>query len=187
MSHSRLFSAFLGVLLTCAGCDKKEKQAAADTQAPAATQPADVCALLTKEEIQSVQASPIKETKSSQHVNRTMPVGQCFYTAEEWTKSVVLSINYSDPASKSSAREFWVEAFHRHEKKDKAAGQKEEAEESRPPKKIEGIGEEAYWTNALYVLQKDIFLRISLGGPEDEETKINKSKTLAEKALQRLR
>src|SRR5437870_5657463 len=39
---------------------------------------------------------------------------------------------------------------------------------------------------ALYVLKKDSLIRISVGGLENEETKINKSKALAQKALQRL-
>ena len=60
-----------------------------------------------------------------------------------------------------------------------------------PPKKIGGIGEEAFWSGgrfggALYVLKGDLFIRISVGGPDNEETKIEKSKTLAQKALDRL-
>ena len=53
------------------------------------------------------------------------------------------------------------------------------------------IGEEAYWApnrfgGVFYVLKGDAFISISVGGPDDEETKINKSKALAQKALQRL-
>jgi hypothetical protein len=60
-----------------------------------------------------------------------------------------------------------------------------------PPKKIDGIGDEAYWTagrigGALYILKDDTFIRISVGGRDKEETKIDKSKALAEKALRRL-
>jgi len=56
---------------------------------------------------------------------------------------------------------------------------------------IDGIGDEAYWTagrigGALYILKDDTFIRISVGGPDKEETKIDKSKALAEKALLRL-
>lgn len=39
---------------------------------------------------------------------------------------------------------------------------------------------------AIYVLKNDVFIRISVGGPESEESKINHSKALAEKALARL-
>ena len=67
----------------------------------------------------------------------------------------------------------------------------DEKEESVSPKKIDGIGEEAFWTSnrfggILYVLKGDAFISISLGGTDDEETKIKKSKALAEKALNRL-
>jgi hypothetical protein len=55
-----------------------------------------------------------------------------------------------------------------------------------PPKKIEGIGDEAFWASnrfggVLYVLKGDAFISISLGGPDSEQTKIDKSKALAKK------
>lgn len=39
---------------------------------------------------------------------------------------------------------------------------------------------------ALYVFSKNSILRLSLGGPEDEETKIKKLKALAQNAINRL-
>src|SRR5918996_245073 len=67
----------------------------------------------------------------------------------------------------------------------------EEKEKGIPPKKISGLGDDAYWISnrfggVLYVLKGDAFVSISLGGPDNEEAKVNKSKALAEKALQRL-
>jgi len=38
----------------------------------------------------------------------------------------------------------------------------------------------------LYVLKGSAFVSIGLGGTDEEETKLKKSKTLAQKALQRL-
>jgi hypothetical protein len=38
----------------------------------------------------------------------------------------------------------------------------------------------------LYVLKGGAFISVSVGGPDKEEKKIDKSKALAEKALQRL-
>jgi hypothetical protein len=38
----------------------------------------------------------------------------------------------------------------------------------------------------LYVLKGDAFTSIGVGGTDDEDTKLKKSKALAEKALQRL-
>ena len=78
-----------------------------------------------------------------------------------------------------------------HGEKDQKKARNDEEEKAAPPQKIDGLGDEAFWTGnrvggALYVLKKDIFIRISIGGPDNEETKINKSKALAQKALERL-
>ena len=39
---------------------------------------------------------------------------------------------------------------------------------------------------ALYVLKKDQFLRLSVGGSADARTKLNKSKMLAQQILKKL-
>ncbi len=151
--------------------------------------------------------SPIKDTKSSGHSDGAFRVSQCFYTATEFSKSVSLAVTQRDPNSsaKRNPKEFWEESFGRYEGETKEhEGDKEkkeslheerrgkgEGEEGVPPKKITGIGDEAFWTSnrfggALYVLKKDAFIRISVGGADKEETKIDKSKVLAEKALDHL-
>lgn len=67
-----------------------------------------------------------------------------------------------------------------------------EAEDgARKPRPISALGEEAYWVGsslagALYVLQGDLFLRISVGGIPKESTRIAKSKSLATAILPRL-
>jgi len=167
----------------------------------------DVCRLITNQEIEAIQGSPIKETKSSARSDADFRISQCFYTAAEFSKSVSLAVTQGDPHSsaKRSPKDFWKKTFGRFEGeakeseddkekkeslRDQARGRDEE-ETAVPPKKIDGIGEEAYWTGnrfggALYVLKKDVFIRISVGGPDKEETKIEKSKALAQKALERL-
>jgi hypothetical protein len=77
------------------------------------------------------------------------------------------------------------------EDRDQKSEKGEEEEKKNPPKKVDGVGDEAYWSGnrfggALYVLKRNVILRISIGGPDDQETKIEKSKRLAEKALGRL-
>ena len=67
----------------------------------------------------------------------------------------------------------------------------EEQERKIPRKKIDGVGEQAFWNGnrfggALYVLKNDVIVRVSVGGPDDQETNLEKSKALAEKALLRL-
>ena len=103
-----------------------------------------------------------------------------------------------DRQTTTSPKDFWKERFGRYsgeeKERDKDKEQterKEEKEESLPPKKIDGIGEEAFWASnrfggMLYVLKGDAFISISVGGTDDEETKIKKSKALAQKVLQRL-
>jgi hypothetical protein len=160
----------------------------------------DVCSLISKEQVESVQEAPMNETKSTERSDGVFRVSQCFYTAAEFSKSVNLALIQRDPDHESprSPKDFWTEKFGRYSggsgeshDAEKETERKEEGEESLPPKKISGIGDEAFWAGnrfggILYVLKGDAFISISLGGTDDEETKIKKSKALAEKALQRL-
>ena len=207
--HTKKFVSLLCSLpLALAGC---ERRATTQSTTSADQEPGqarfDACALIAKEEIEAIQGSPIKETKSSARSDADFRISQCFYTAAEFSKSVSLAVTQGDPHSsaKRSPKDFWKKAFGRFEGeakeseddkekkeslRDQARGRDEE-ETAVPPKKIDGIGEKAYWTGnrfggALYVLKKDVFIRISVGGPDKEETKIEKSKALAQKALERL-
>jgi hypothetical protein len=64
--------------------------------------------------------------------------------------------------------------------------------EAGKPRRIPGVGEEAYWVGtpqvgALYVLQGNLFLRISVGGISEESARIAESKSIAKVVLSRLR
>lgn len=166
------------------GCSKRSHQA-----------PIDACTLLKNAEIEAVQGSPVKETKSSAQVNSGFRVAQCFYTATEFSKSVVLTVTQRDPAGTGnrSVHDYWGRMFDPHKKKERGEeGDHDSGEEAvTPPRKIDRVGEDARWTGmrfggALYVLKNDIFIRISVGSGTDEENRINRSKTLALKALARL-
>ena len=99
-----------------------------------------------------------------------------------------------DHQAERSPKDFWEETFGRYDNNRKESDRTRsegEERESIPPKKIEGIGEEAFWASnrfggVLYILKGDAFISISAGGPDNEETKLQKSKALAQKALQRL-
>jgi hypothetical protein len=207
--HTKKFVSLLCSLpLALAGC---ERRATTQSTTSASQEPGqakfDACGLIAKEEIEAIQGSPIKETKSSARSDADFRISQCFYTAAEFSKSVSLAVTQSDPHSaKRSPKDFWKKTFGRFEDEAKESEDDKEKKESLrdqtrarggeeeasvPPKKIDGVGEEAYWTGsrfggALYVLKKDVFIRISVGGPDKEETKIEKSKALAQKALERL-
>ena len=191
-----------------AGCKKSgaTKRASSADQESNQTQ-LDVCALITRQEMESVQRSPIKETKSSVHSDAGFRISQCFYTAEDSSRSVSLAVTQRDPASsaKRSVKDFWNETFGRFANDEKESSDdkvhretlreqgRRETEEKVfiPPKKIDGIGDGAFWSpnpagGAIYVLKKNVVIRISIGGHDNEESKLDKSKALARKAIDRL-
>ena len=72
-----------------------------------------------------------------------------------------------------------------------AEPQDDSEDSAHAPRPISSLGEEAYWVGgplfgALYVLQGDLFLRISVGGVPKESARIAKSKSLATAILARL-
>jgi len=176
------------LLMAFGGC--KERRGATVTR--------DACSLISKEEIESVQASPVNETKSNERSDDLFRVSQCFYATAESNKSVNLALvqEQTDQENKRSPKDFWKEKFgsysgNEQERDRKAEAKSVEKEQGPAPKKVAGLGDDAYWVSnrfggVLYVLKSDAFISIGLGGTDDEETKLKKSKVLAKKALQRL-
>lgn len=183
-------------LIGAAGCSKSDKpEDSTATPQPSASSPAAkeagdgafACTLLTKEETEAVQGEPFKDTKPSQKSNAGLTMSQCYFELPTTVNSIVLTVTQrAEGADARDPKQNWQELFHR----DKASEKKGE-EEGQGPEKIEGIGEEAFWTGsrvggALYVLKGNSFIRISIGGAGDRAEKIEKSKTLAQSVLQRL-
>ena len=189
-----------------ASADARAKKSPSSTPTPSAS-PAvaapkfDACALITKEEIEAIEGSPITDVKSSENSDGEFRVSQCFYTAKEDARSVSLAVTQSNPnkPGNRTPKDFWKETFGRFsgdesasEKEKKASPEPErEKEKSAPPKKIDGLGDEAYWIGnrmggTLYVLKKDAFIRVAVGNADSPETMLNKAKALAEKAIPRL-
>src|SRR5437667_4328288 len=172
----------------------------------------DSCKLLTSDELKQVQGEPWKEALRSDRDHEGLIVSQCYYSLPSAANSVVLNVTTAaEGAGARDPRALWKETFSpaeeeeregdqdrdrkrdRDKKDSKPVSSRMEAEEkdSAPPQKVTGIGEDAYWLaspigGALYVLQKDLFFRISVGGAGNANAKLNKSKTLARKALGRL-
>ena len=76
-----------------------------------------------------------------------------------------------------------------HGEKEEEEGAEDE-EEARP-RRVPGLGEEAYttWNRRavmLYVLKGDAVVRVSLSGPEERPARLKKAEALAAKALKRL-
>ena len=158
----------------------------------------DACSLVSKEEVASVQEAPVNETKSSEHSDGVFRVSQCFYTAAEFSKSVILALVQPDSKQRSerSPKDFWREKFgpyngNQKERDEKPETKSAEKEQGPAPKKIDGLGDDAYWVSnrfggVLYVLKGDTFFSVGIGGTDDEDAKLEKSKVLAQKALQHL-
>lgn len=172
----------------------------------------DACAMLNSNEIERVQGEAVKETKLSGQAGGGLQISQCFFTLSTFSKSISLLVaQKGDGANAKDPKDFWRETFAKgageekdrererereRDKKDrdqdkKAGGRGEEEEESTPPQKVSGVGDDAFWVGsrvggALYVLKGNAYLRISIGGLGDQTSKMNKSKTLAQKAIARL-
>jgi len=156
----------------------------------------DACAMLTSEEIESIQGVALKETKPSESSANGLDVSQCFFTLPTFTNSISLVVTQRvDGPGARDPRQFWTDTFHRDKEPrkdhDREKDRGEEEGESRPPQKISGIGDEAFWMTSpaagiLYVLKGSSFVRISIGGSEDQQTRIRKSKALARKVIDRL-
>ena len=177
----RLPLLLIGVLLTPA--------------AAAAASVRDACALLTAQDLQSIAGGKLKEAKPSRQSDGVLAVSQCFYSLDPFVHSVSLPVTRADAAASASGiQSRWDRLFHsatgagREEEEREAAGGKEKAS---PVRAIPGIGQEAFWEanavgGALYVLQKNVFFRVSIGGAEGETAKVETTKKLARQILRRL-
>ena len=169
---------------------------------PSVDRNVSVCALLTSKEIEAVQGEPVKETRSTLQSTRGINLSQCVFRTPTAAKSVsleVATVNHSN-SSAATPRKFWRNQFHSFDRTEKespadakpAKGLMVEPQnEDRKPRRIDGVGEEAYWagnsvTGILYVLQGDVFLRLSVGGIREESARLKKSKALARAAIRRL-
>ncbi len=131
-----------------------------------------------------------------------MRISECLFHTSNFAKSVsvALAIGSVGKASALTPRKFWQRQFRGLDtRKDKTRGASNEIEkpeskseeEAGEARRIKGLGEDAYWVGspiagALYVLQGDKFVRISVGGVGEESIRIEKSKVLARAALKRL-
>jgi hypothetical protein len=198
------------VLFCLIGCNRsapsvskaKPDKVATPAKSPTVGHPAiEACSLITNEEVSAIQGATIINAQSSETLAGNYLVSQCYYASKEPNMSVSFALSESAPddRARTHVREYWEQTFGRfgkegekEEENEQTKGrEREEEREALPPKAIEGVGEKAFWAGnrfggALYVLQKGFILRISVGGPDKEEIKINKSKALAEKAISRI-
>jgi len=186
---------------------------ASNPNTPAVKAKIDTCGLLTSDDLKEVQGEAVTEAKRSDRQDGGFIVSQCYYALPTTSNSVVLNITTAGESGGAvSPKKFWEDTFGKEERegKDKAKSERErerekraekektggrgaegEEEEGAPPQRVSGLGDEAFWIasrvgGALYVLKKDLFFRISVGGAGDEKSKLKKSTTLARRALKRM-
>jgi hypothetical protein len=140
----------------------------------------DACALLTADEISAVQQAAVKEQKAGASASRAVNFAQCLFATAEFARSVSLTV-ISDGARPGSARVYWSETFDPTRRIAK----------KHPLRRVADVGQEAFWTGdaragTLYVLHDGVVLRISVGGVNDVEERLRRSRVLALTALKRL-
>jgi hypothetical protein len=158
----------------------------------------DPCALLTKSEIESVQGERVIATKASQPDRGRFAVSQCFYSLPTFSKSISLEVTRPRANEREKPEDQWKAMFRgtpakkeEHEREGRGEKEEEREKESSPPRKIAGIGDEAYWVGpaivgGLYVRKGDSYFRLSVGGADREAVKIEKLKKLGRNAVRRL-
>lgn len=169
------------------------------------SQKVDACTLLTGAEILAATGEPLEEARLSAQPTSGMRTSQCIFRTPTFAKSVSLSVTkQGDRSSSSVLREFWRNQFHPARQNVEGASTAAQTEhiqsafrvegenEGRKPRVVEGLGDEAFWvgssiSGALYVLQGDAFLRVSVGGIAKESLRLARSKSVASAALARLR
>ena len=165
---------------------------AATTATRASARPApDACALLSSREIASVQGESVRRAKESRLPSTRFEVSQCFYELPTFAKSVSLEVTRARAGEPRTPRDGWREMFDRRREPKREEEEEREERKTSEPRRVTGVGEDAYWLGnavggALYVLRKDSWFRLSVGGPETEAVKIEKLKKLARRAANRL-
>jgi hypothetical protein len=180
-----------------AGCSKPKTDQSATSPQPANTPKAtsttngiDACSLLTSQEIETILNAPLKGAKPSVNAQGGVTVSQCYFLLPVASDSVVLTVTQmTEGASSQSPKESWDEMFHREKEKENA--REEEESKAPPPEQVAGLGDEAFWAprrfgGVLYVLKGNRSITITVGSGGNQETKLQKLKSLAEMVLKRL-
>lgn len=144
----------------------------------------DPCTLLTSDELKTIQGEALRTAIPSERETSKLIIAQCYYELPATTKSVVVNVTTAKERG-TSFKEIWRDT----QPVNVGGGQPAGTAHKGSPEKVSGLGDDAYWVEtagALYVLKKEAILRIGIGGADDSQTKLEKLKTLAQKALARI-
>ena len=157
----------------------------------------NACGLISNRDIEAAQGETVKAANNSFRNDGALLVSQCFYELPTYSKSVSVEVTRSSKG-KSEVREIWEKKFNPanaakdededREETEQNGGEKQTAARMQP---VPNLGEAAFRvgnriSNALYVRQNDAIIRISIGGADDDNAKLEKLKNLARKALAKI-
>jgi hypothetical protein len=155
--------------------------------------PEGACLLLTRASVGEIQEAPVVSEKETSAKTGEVERRSCFFETDPFAKSV--SLEWTREIEPGAARRRWNRTFHesrgRDEESDKGETGGDGNEHDRPPKppeRISGIGEEAFWvaspaSGAFYAISDGSSVRVSVGGPGGAAEKRERSKKLAREAL----
>lgn len=150
----------------------------------------DACSVLPTARLESAQKAKFVSTKAGHHDDGRLTTSSCYYRMDPEALSVSLQVLSHSKGDTIDLHEFWESRFaedagergkEASEKQERREERREkerdgEEEKQRPPQKIVGLGEEAFWVDtgrdgALYVINGPKIYRLSLGGsaPQDEK------------------
>jgi hypothetical protein len=163
--------------------------------AAGAGKPLEACRLLSASTLQSVQGSRPTAAVPSSRRDVTIQSSSCFYTLSPFNQSVNLEVMTA--AGTADIHQFWKQRFHgpaetkEPEAERRPSAQGEANERHASPKPVPGVGEDAFWIytgrdGALYALQRDYVVRVSVGGKPDQANQLSRATTLALSALKEL-
>src|ERR1700726_2872771 len=122
------FSLLTVAVFTLPACSKKavspqlESRKQAEITSVAAK--LNVCTMLTNDEIQAVQGSPVLSSTPSTDTGGTVQVSLCYFATAQSNKSVSLSVTQSKPGNQS-VRDYWNQTFGRFRNEEKKEEDKE--------------------------------------------------------------
>lgn len=147
--------------------------------------------MLTAEEVAATQGAPVQTTQSNDRSTDTVTLAQCAFTLPNASDSVILILKQRlDPAAPGDPVRLWEKTFKNREI-DPEGEEEREGKETQKPVHLTDLGDEAYWVGGqfggtLHVLKGTNWIQLSVGGPGDQNAKIEQMKTLAGKVLGRL-
>jgi hypothetical protein len=141
----------------------------------------DACGLLSPTEIEAIQGEAPARSKGSQHPEENLVRSQCYWSLATHTRSISLEVTHG---TSDAVGQRWNHFFH-GEAAPKAGGK------TGAPRPVQGLGLEAFWAGnaevgGLYVRTGDVFLRLAVGGGEDDDERIQRTSALARHILSRL-